>query len=169
MKRLFRKYCSLQLVLFSLIFVTCLLLSHAWYDPKSPSNSTYMLVAVFILRPLALMVGTALILYIAELFGIVQIVRKRALSIVLLIFIPLFCIWVILSFSAKFPGAPNLIGDNLQVFISNVPDFIFPKQLGYAFALNIKDYPVTLISEVLGLGLFIAVGKKVSPKKSICS
>lgn len=137
----------------------CLVLSSIWYSPEakppSPISLSWFL-AIFVLHPLALISGTSLVFYLAEAFGIVRIVRNRSLSIVLLSVILLFSLWIFLSFCAVFSGTPDFISS----LISKLPNPIFSKGLGYAFMLHIRDYSVTLLCEALGLGLFIAIGKR---------
>lgn len=155
----------IALVPLAIVFILCVVISTYWYSPKGPPNPITIswILAVFVFHPIALISGTSLAFYIAEAFGVVRIIRRRWLSIVLLIVIPLYCIWTFLSFCTVFSGM-IFSGDDLIVNMAklagNLPKEIFSEQAGFAFMAHIHDYSVTLVCEALGLGLFLAVGRK---------
>lgn len=149
----------IPLISFSIAFLVTFILYHAWYDPRHVAlkANAFELAAVYYFKPLANIFGTVIILYIAELFGVIRIKRSKVISIVLIAIICVLSIWVILDVAYIFTKQDiYLLGKQ----ISHLPEKLLPIDLVYLCGMHLNHYEAMLVYEVLGIGLFAAIGSK---------
>lgn len=151
----------LTVIIFAIIFAVSVILYCLWYDEKQLFRfNVYATIAKCYLQPIILISGISILLYILELFKIVKIKRSQTLSIVLLIIISLLIIWQ--GFIAGI--VCGLIrGEGAQNFISILPQFM---TLGI-YKIYYFTFWGMLIYEILGIGLFVAIGSRELNYKDI--
>ena len=154
------------LMIISLMFVLTLVLYYEWLAlPPKPTiypdkNLVYRVAASVYLRPLCIMLGSAAVFNISELFGIIKIKRNRVAGCFLLICISLVLVWMVLAVAADTYREVGLLGRGIRKFILCFPDWLFPRGFGFWHGVNSGSYTGVIIYEILGFGLFSAIGRK---------
>ncbi len=147
---------------FLIMLIIAIALYTIWHsDVKGVYKTDFELAAQYYFQPMIFIFGTAVLLYFAELLKIITITRRKSISIILIILISLLIVWAMLIFASLCnTGEHQLLGRGIQNLISKLPKSIFPVQVGLLFFVHINDYVGLLFCELLGIGVFIAIGSK---------
>lgn len=150
----------IHVIIFAIIFAVSVILYCLWYDEKQLYRlNIYAAIAKCYLQPIILISGNAIILYIAELFNIVKIKRSKKLSTVLLIIISLLVICQLLIASIV---CGLIRGEGVGHFMSIFPQLMVLR----IYNMYYFSFLGMLIYEILGVGLFVAIGSRKLSKSA---
>lgn len=144
MKKADTKRSVLPTIIFGILFAVSITIFSFWYNQERVAMTfqidIYIKLAIIFIYPLIITLGTAFLLYIVELLGVIKTKRSKTVSVVLIVIISVLMIC-------------SLVG-TMYTEIIDIYSLYFLLD-----SHNLK-YIEIIVYVLMGLGLFLSIGQK---------